>query len=364
MALPNGINSTQELLDAQAQIWSHTLCFVNFMSLQSSVELGIFDAIYSHGRPITLSELTDALVINKLKSSFFERLVRVLVNSKLLTKVKITDKSNDSDGYWLTPASRLLLRDEPLTMIPCVRYPLNRALTKPWHYLSRWFTSDEPSPFTMAHGATFWELAARDPELNRLFNEGMASDARLAASVIVRDCGHVFRGMRSMVDVAGGTGTMAKAFADAFPELECSVLDLPHVVEGLEGSWNLRFVGGDMFESIPRADAVFMKWILHDWSDEDCVKIMKRCKEAIPSRDDGGKVIIIDIVVDDELENEKKNKAMAMENQLFWDIEMMVMTGGKERTEKEWAKLFCEAGFTSYEIARVLGLRSVIQVYP
>ncbi|CAA0808631.1 Flavone 3-O-methyltransferase 1 [Striga hermonthica] len=168
----------------------------------------------------------------------------------------------------------------------------------------------------------------------------MASDARLAACVIVRDCGHIFQGLRSMVDVAGGTGTMAKAFVDAFPELECSVLDLPHVVEGLEGSQNLRFVGGDMFESIPRADAVFMKWIMHDWSDEDCVKILKTCKEAIPSRDEGGKVIVIDIVVDDEVENEKQNKSLAMENQLFWDIEMMVMTGGKREPRKNGRSFF------------------------
>ncbi|KAL3812860.1 hypothetical protein ACJIZ3_014128 [Penstemon smallii] len=62
-----------------------------------------------------------------------------------------------------------------------------------------------------------------------------------------------------MVDVGSGTGTVAKIIGDAFLGLKCVVLDLPHVVDGLEGSGNLTFVGGDMFESIPSADSVFMK---------------------------------------------------------------------------------------------------------
>ncbi|KAL1562761.1 Xanthohumol 4-O-methyltransferase, variant 2 [Salvia divinorum] len=159
----------------------------------------------------------------------------------------------------------------------------------------------------------------------------MASDAGCVTSVLGRDVRHVFEGLGSMVRVGSGTGAMAKGFAGAFPGLKCVVLDLPRVVEGLEGSENLRFVGGDMFESIPHADAVFLKWVLHDWSDEDCVKILKNCKEAVSFK--GGKVILVEVVVEDRGEDDQ-----ATQTQLFFDMKMMVEINGRERSEKEWAK--------------------------
>ncbi|GER47634.1 orcinol O-methyltransferase-like protein, partial [Striga asiatica] len=356
MALPDGITSSKGLLEAQAQIWNHTLCFINSMSLKCAVELGIPDIIHKHDGPITISQLTDSLKINGSRSTSLRRLVRLLVNSRLLTKVKITDTE---DGYCLTPASRLLVKNEPLSLAPFVHVMLSHVLTDPWHCLSQWFSNDDPTPLETTNGVTLWDIAAKEPGVNRSFNKGMASDAGLVANVVVRECGHVFRGLGSLVDVGGGTGAMAEAIADAFPGLKCSVLDLPHVVDGLEGTPNLSFVSGDMFESIPPADAVLMKWVMHDWGDEDCIKILKRCKEAIPSRENGGKVIIVEIVVEEKKGNDE---SMAVETQLLFDMEMMAVVGGKERTEKEWAKLFYDAGFTSYEInMRLLGLRSLIQ---
>ncbi|KAG5551987.1 hypothetical protein RHGRI_010164 [Rhododendron griersonianum] len=235
---------------------------------------------------------------------------------------------------------------------------LDPVLTKPWHHVSEWFQNDNPTPFDTAHGRTLWDYAGHEPRLNHFFNDAMASDARLVTSVVVKDCKGVFDGLNSLVDVGGGTGTVAKAIADAFPELECTVLDLPHVVADLQGSGNLKFVGGDMFQAIPSTDAVLLKWILHDWSDEESVKILKRCKEALPSK--GGKVIIIDMKV----ENEKEGDDDSIETKLFFDMLMMILVTGRERTEKEWAKLFADAGFSDYKITPILGLRSLIEVYP
>ncbi|KAG5551984.1 hypothetical protein RHGRI_010164 [Rhododendron griersonianum] len=262
------------------------------------------------------------------------------------------------EGYLLTPASRLLLKDEPLSVRPFLLAMLDPVLTKPWHHVSEWFQNDDPTPFDTAHGRTFWDYAGHEPRLNHFFNDAMASDARLVTSMVVKDCKVVFDGLNSLVDVGGGTGTVAKAIADAFPELECTVLDLPHVVSDLQGSGNLKFIGGDMFQAIPSTDAVLLKWILHDWSDEESVKILKRCKEALPSK--GGKVIIIDMKV----ENEKKGDDESIETQLFFDMLMMILVTGRERTEKEWAKLFADAGFSDYKITPILGLRSLIEVYP
>ena len=69
----------------------------------------------------------------------------------------------------------------------------------------------------------------------------------------------VFEGLKPFVDIGSGTGTVTKAIADTFPDIECTVFDLPHVVADFQGSKNLKYVGGDMFEAVPPADAVFMK---------------------------------------------------------------------------------------------------------
>lgn len=114
-----------------------------------------------------------------------------------------------------------------------------------------------------------------------------------------------------------------------------------------------------MFKSIPSADAILLKWILHDWDDEECIKILKNCKEAIPSKENGGKVIIIDMVMDNLKGDDK-----SYETQFLIDVLVMVVLPGKERSEEEWAKLFSDAGFSDYKIIPILGLRSIIEVYP
>ncbi|KGN43513.2 hypothetical protein Csa_020387 [Cucumis sativus] len=187
----------------------------------------------------------------------------------------------------------------------------------------------------------------------------MASDARLVNSVLLGKHKSVFEGVKSLVDVGGGTGTMAKAISQAFPQMECTVFDLPQVVAHLRGDQpNLNYVEGDMFKRIPPADVLLLKWILHDWSDEECVEILKNCKAAIRSNGNKGKVMVIDIVL---FGNYKKD---SMETQLLFDMLMMTLVGGKEREEKEWAKLIKEAGFGSYKIFPIMGVRSLVEIYP
>ncbi|XP_059664350.1 trans-resveratrol di-O-methyltransferase-like [Cornus florida] len=348
----------KEILHSQAHIWNHMLNFINSMSLKCAIQLGIPDIIHKHGQPMTLSELVAVLNINQAKTFCVYRLMRILVHSGFFVKQKVSE-NEEEDGYLLTPASRLLLKEEPLSVRPFLLAVLDPILTKPWHHVSQWFQNGDPTPFDTAHGRTFWDYAGHEPKLNHFFNDAMASDAKLVTSVVVKDCKGFFEGLKSIVDVGGGTGTAAKAIADGFPHLQCTVLDLPHVVVGLQGTKNLNYFGGDMFEAIPPADAVLLKSILHDWSDEESVKILKRCKEAIPSRDKGGKVIIIDMMVENE-----KGDDESIEIQLFSDMLMMVLVTGRERNEKEWPKLFFDAGFSDYKITPILGLRSLIEVYP
>ncbi|KAK9689927.1 hypothetical protein RND81_09G091600 [Saponaria officinalis] len=99
-----------------------------------------------------------------------------------------------------------------------------------------------------------------------------------------------------------------------------------------------------------------MKFILHDWGDEECIKILKNCQKAVFEKK--GKVIIMDIVLCPEGDDVQDDERFAM------DIQMMVLFGrGKERTENDWKKLFNEAGFARYNIIKILALVSIIEVF-
>ncbi|KAK4255899.1 hypothetical protein QN277_008834 [Acacia crassicarpa] len=360
------IGESTRLINAQTHIWNHTFSFINSMSLKSAIDLNIPEIIHKHGKPMPLPLLISSLQIHPSKSPNIHRLMRLLTYSGFFCLQKLPESSEEEDqeGYVLTDSSTLLLKDHPLSATPFFLGMIDQALKKPWYELTNYLQSDEPSPFHMAYGSKIWECAKVDSKFNDSFNEAMASDARLVISVVIDSCKEVFKGIKSLVDVGGGTGSTAKAIANAFPEIQCTVFDLPHVVEGLQGYANLKFVGGNMFEAVPPSDAILMKWILHDWVDEECVKILKNCKEAITSKGEGGKLIIIDMVLeeDDVMVRDKNNKSV--ENQMLIDVLLMVLYPGKERSEKELANLFRSAGFSYYKIHHVLGSRSLIEVYP
>ncbi|KAL0311164.1 UNVERIFIED_CONTAM: Chavicol O-methyltransferase [Sesamum angustifolium] len=260
MALQNGEMSTEQLLHAQAHVWNHLFSFINSMSLKCAVELGIPDIIHNHAKPISLSQLLHALSIPKPKSHFVHRLMRILIHSGFFIKTDISD-DEQNERYWLTPASCLLLRNAPLTVAPLVPLILDPIFTTPFDYVSKWLASEHhySSPFEMKHGTKLFELAGQELQANRLLNEAMSSDARLLTHVLLREHKQALEGIQLLVDVGGGTGATAKAILDAFPDMKCIVLDLPHVVGGLEGTNNLSYAAGDMFETIPSADAVFLK---------------------------------------------------------------------------------------------------------
>ncbi|KAI3818406.1 hypothetical protein L1987_12212 [Smallanthus sonchifolius] len=362
MALQNKELSKNVLL-SQAHIWNHMFSFIKSMSLKCAIELEIPDIIDRHGSPMLLSELVKALAIRQERTQSVYRLMRILVHSGFFVKQSVsTTKGCDEEegeGYLLTPASRMLLKEDPLSVRPFLLGMLDPIMMDPWQDMSKWFRNDDATPIHTTHGRSLWDLGVTDPGLFQLFNEAMANDSRLVMSIVLEQCGGVFQGLDSIVDVGGRSGKVAKAIAEAFPDVSCICFDLPHVVNGLVGSKNLTYVGGDMFEAIPNANAVLIKWTLHDWSDEECKKILKNCKKAIPCKEKRGKLVIIDMVMKvDEGDNE------LLETQILFDMLMMNCLTGRERSEKEWSELFLDAGFSDYKITPILGLRSLIEVYP
>ncbi|KAJ0986599.1 hypothetical protein J5N97_004955 [Dioscorea zingiberensis] len=348
--------STNELLEAQAHVWNILLGYLKSMCLKSAVELGIADVLKKHGKPMELSDLMSALSISPTRTDSFRRFMRTLTHMELFA-----EKPGHEVKYLLTPSSHLLVSGETMNVIPFVNLCVDPTISDPAHVVGPWFKSPKETPFELYFGKSMWDVADEKPEFNKTFNEGMASDSRLVCDVVMMMCGQVFRGLKSLVDVGGGTGTMARAIARAFPETKCTVLDLPHVVDTLKkDDSGVEYVGGDMFVSVPQANAVLLKWILHDWNDEECVKILQRCKEAIPKREMGGKIIIIDMVVGATSDKD----AHAVETQLLFDLLMMILLTGKERNEREWRRIILAAGFKDYKITPFLGLRSVIEIYP
>ncbi|KAL2522076.1 Trans-resveratrol di-O-methyltransferase [Forsythia ovata] len=107
MALPYGGEKSTKLLNAQAYVWNHIFNFINSMSLKCAVQLGILDIIYKHGKPTTLAELVEALLMNKAKAQSVPRLMHILIHLGFFMKAKIS-KGEEETGYWITPASRLL----------------------------------------------------------------------------------------------------------------------------------------------------------------------------------------------------------------------------------------------------------------
>ncbi|KAH0717887.1 hypothetical protein KY285_013918 [Solanum tuberosum] len=242
------VSMANEMFRAQAHIYKHAFSFANSM---------VLDAIH--------------------------RLMRLLVYSGFFATSNTILLDENQQGYILTPSSKLLLKSEIPNLSPYVRAIVDPVSVNPWQSLGDWFLGNETTPFETANGAPMWEFFHQKPRFNNVFNEAMASDSQMMC-LVVKDCKEVFQDMDSLVDVGGGTGIIANTILAAFPHLKCTVLDLRHVVTNMPDTENLKYVGGDMFHSIPSADAILFKHVLHNWSDEDCLKILKRCREAIEDK--------------------------------------------------------------------------------
>ncbi|KAK1420423.1 hypothetical protein QVD17_22003 [Tagetes erecta] len=370
MDLNESQREASELFEAQSLIYRHVFNHVTSMSLKCALELGIPDVIHNHGKPITIQELVSKLDLPIEKTIHLQRLMRLLILFKFFSVIGLVgqDGEDEKEGYVLTAASRLLLKNtgENSQNVPSLfsfaYFNLDPVVATPWQFLGKWFHGSESTVFETVNEISLWEFANKNPKFNEMFNDAMTSDSRMM-NLAIDDYHEIFAGVKSIVDVGGGTGLYAKILLEVFPHMTCTVLDLPHVVADLTETKNLKYVGGDMFSSIPSADVILFKTVLHNWGDDDVLKILKRCRETLRcGSDDGiskGKVIIIDMVVD-----VKRDQKEITETKMIFDVLMMVFLTGKERTKVEWEKLFLEAGFSGYKITHNLGLRSLIEVFP
>ncbi|XP_073313762.1 flavonoid 4'-O-methyltransferase 3-like [Primulina huaijiensis] len=345
----------KEAQAALVDIWKYVFGFAPLAALKCAIQLQIPETVERHGGSITLPELSVAL---HCSPSVLHRIMRYLILLGYFKQTRIIGDQDSSVSYTQTPRSRLLLRDGMSSVILLESSPVMLA---PWHNLSKRASVDGDSAFeTTFGGVNFWEYATANPADSKLFNDAMACHAGLIVSSIIDQYAEVFEGIRSLVDVGGGDGSALNTLVKACPWIRGVNYDLPHVVsvaphhgEGVE------HVGGDMFDMVPKGDAIFLMRVLHGWSDEDCIRILRNCMAAIPK--DKGKVIIVEAVVRSEGEGDDKYT----EIHLALDMMMLIRTGkGKERTSKEWENLVNEAGFTKFTVRKIQAVASVIEAYP
>ncbi|TKW01060.1 hypothetical protein SEVIR_8G152300v4 [Setaria viridis] len=352
----------EDMVGAFALLYHHVFSYIKPMALKCAVELGIPDAIHGRGGAATLADIAADTGVHEARLPDLRCLMKLLTTSGLFgaTAAAVADGGGEAAAaYTLTAASSLVVGPRGLSNI--VRFGDGPVSLSPFFDMPAWLRT-APAPeapkslFELTHGRSRWDPANADDET---MNGAAFAESRLLIEAVLGGHGDVFRRLTSLVDVGGGHGSFAKAIAAAFPNIRCAVMDLPHVIADTpDAGGDVQFVAGDMFESIPPADAVLLKYVLHCWDDNNCVKILKHCKDAIPARDAGGKVIITEMVLGSGPRDTNVAETEEMHS-LF-----LTCISGIGREEHEWKKVFTDAGFSDYKITPVMGPISVIEVYP
>ncbi|KAL9244535.1 hypothetical protein vseg_018304 [Gypsophila vaccaria] len=350
----NGVTEEVEILQAQTAIINHCYAFADSLAIRSAIELHIPDIIHSHGHSMTILEIASKLDSKSPNIPSLARIMRALARKNVFA---ITHNPEKEPLYGLTSISKWLLHDTNLSFAPMFMALSHPDTISPWYKISN-SIKEGGVPFVMAHGQTMWEKASKEPEFNEMFNSGMAVDTRMAMNAILKGYKDGFGEIEgTLVDVGGGIGKAVTAIVKAHPHIKGINFDLPHVVATASPFPGVTHVGGDMFKEIPKADAVFMKSILHDWGDEDSIKILKNIRQSISEKN--GKLILSDIVLESDANERLEDAKMTV------DLLMMALCcDGKERTENEWKKLLHEAGFARYNIIKVDALVSIIEAFP
>jgi hypothetical protein len=197
--------------------------------------------------------------------------------------------------------------------------------------------TEEPA-FERVFGVPLFEFLGEHPQEREVFARAMGDFNRAATLAAART--YDWSGLRRVVDVGGGSGTLIGDVLERHPEIGGVLFDLPEVAARVAGNGRLDVVGGDFFSGVPAGgDAYVLSWILHDWDDERALAILRNCRAAIA---ENGRLLIVETILPpgDEPHFGK-----------VLDVAMLVITGGRERTESEYAGLLERAGF---RLTRVL----------
>ncbi len=302
-------------------------------AIRAAVELGVFESLPASTRDIERSlELAD---------SVGARLMRALAEMELVQR-------DESGVYHCTLKGALLQNSHPFSLAGAASLwggETYAAWAEPEYSLRT-----GRSAFMKLYGQSLFERLKDRPEQLRSSHRAFASYARhdYRSLAEARDFGihdHI-------LDAGGGTGELAFALLRAYPDLTATVMDLPEVIREGEPPDELkgrcRLAPGDFFEPWPiRSDTVVLARVLHDWPDDEAVRILVRAREAMPT---GGTLYVIEMVPDD----------ITGAGGLL-DLNMLIVAGGAERTTEQFKRLLDGAGFELLEMIPTRSVSSVIR---
>jgi hypothetical protein len=289
--------------------------------LYAASELGLFDVIAEGA--VTLEETAARVKVPPMQ---IHRLVRVLVGLELVAR----DAEN---RFSLTPEGLSLASSHPYSMATAAKTFGAPYWWNAWGKLLDGLREDRV-PFELANGVEFFQYLKQAPTFAAMFDQNMRLGTAAVADAVARALPMDTAWSGHLVDVGGGSGTLARALAERFPAASVTAFDQPEVVEraSTDGR-NYAVAAGDMFAAAPAADGYVLKDILHDWNDETCVSLLR----SLARSSSAAHVYVVERLLDHPQSTVQAGLV---------DVTMLVLTGGRERTEAEYTALGREAGYT------------------
>lgn len=313
--------------------------------LYVAAKLGIADFLKDGEKSI--EELAKATETNS------NALFRVL---RMLATVGVFEQTGE-DRFAQTPLSETLLSDSPFSLRAGVIAEMGEVHYDSWGNIMHSVKTGEIA-FDHKFGMNVWQYFETDPEKAQNFNQWMVNSSAAVSQPIVE--AYNFAKHQKIVDVGGGLGSMISAILQANPEVSGVLFDAPSVIEKAEDYLNktgvaerCETIGGDFFEAVPTGgDLYYMRWIIHDWDDDLSIKILKNIRQVIP---ENGRLLLLEAVVPDDNQPHFSK---------FMDLIMMTMTGGCERTAKQYTELLEKAGFKVKNVIPTNSFMSIVEAVP
>ena len=273
----------------------------------------------------------------------------------LRTLASIDVLSEDPDGsFALTSLGAMLRRDVPNSVWDRALYYGAPEMWQVWGNLLHSVKTGE-SACEHVYATPFYEYLSQHPNVGVPFNRYMTKSSEQHTAAILQS--YDFAHLRTLIDIGGGHGGTLAAILQAYPALHGILFDLPEVVahatplDTLGVAQRCKIVGGDMQHSVPcGGDGYLIKWVLMDRSDEQAIKVLRNCREAMV---DEGKIMVVEMVMPRGTEA-SFSKMM--------DLQMMLLFGrGGIRTEEEFCALFNAAGLQVTQCLATPSPNSIIE---
>ncbi|XP_010048410.2 caffeic acid 3-O-methyltransferase [Eucalyptus grandis] len=314
--------------------------------LKTTIELDLLEIMARAGPG---AYLTPAEVASQLPTQnpdapvMLDRIFQLLASYSVLTcTLRDLPEGKVERLYGLAPVCKFLMKNEDgISIAPLNLMNHSKLAVESWNCLKDAIL-DGGIPFNKAHGMTAFDYLGTDPRLNKTFNRLMSDLSTITMKKILETY-NGFEGLKTVVDVGGGTGVVLNMIITKYPSIKGINFDLPHVIENAPSYHGVDHVGGDMFVSVPKGNAIIIKWICHNWSDEDCAKLLKNCYDALPVN---GRVIVAEHILP-----VYPDPSLATKGVSHMDCLMLAYCpGGKERTEKEFEALAKGTGFQGFRV--------------